>query len=138
MLKRFRFGRKRSKRSKKLLQIAIAVGGFIPVSAGLCGIIMGPHMIDAAIAPLSLDSHYRYLSGLLLGIGIGFWSCIPNIEKRTERAQILTAIVVIGGIGRVISLWAAGIPNTPMLLGLVMELAVTPLLCFWQHRISKT
>ncbi len=135
MLKRFRFGRKRSNTSKKFLQIAIAVGGLVPVSAGLCGIILGPQMITNALAPL--DSHYRYLSGLLLGIGLGFWSCIPNIEHQTERAQILTAIVVIGGVGRVTSLWAAGIPDTPMLLALGMELLVTPLLCFWQYRISR-
>jgi hypothetical protein len=125
------------KMSKKLLQIAVAIGGLVPVSAGLCGILMGPSMITNALAPLPLDSHFRYLSGLLLGIGLGFWSCIPNIERKTDRARLLTLIVVIGGVGRVTSLWAAGIPDTPMLLALVMELVVTPLLCYWQYTISK-
>jgi hypothetical protein len=130
--------RKHFAKSKRLLQICVAIGGLVPVSAGMAGIIMGPSMITGAVAPLPLDSHYRYLSGLLLGIGFGFWSCIPKIEHRTERVQLLAAIVVIGGLGRVTSLWAAGVPDVPMQLALVMELVITPLLALWQYTISKT
>jgi hypothetical protein len=73
----------------------------------------------------------------LLAIGFGFWSCIPKIEKRTERMQLLTALVFIGGLGRVTSLWAAGAPDMPMQLAFIMELVVTPLLCLWQYKIAK-
>ncbi len=54
-----------------------------------------------------LDSHFRYLSGLLLAIGIGFASTVPRIEAQGGRFWLLTGIVMVGGywwmlkIGRV-------------------------------------
>lgn len=84
-----------------------------------------------------LDSHYRYLSGLLLGMGFGFWLTIPHIERESPRFQLLTGIIVVGGVGRLWSLLSVGVPDRPMLFGLTMELAVTPLLAVWQYRIAK-
>lgn len=123
-------------REKTLLQIAIALGACVPVAAGLAGIVLGPAMVDAA-AGATGDSHFRYLSGLLLGIGLLFWSAIPRIERRTGLIRTLTLIVVAGGAARLLSLIVAGVPSAGMIFGLVMELAVTPLLCFWQGRVAK-
>ena len=121
---------------KRLLQIAVAVGSLVPLAAGAAGIVLGPAMVDAAGVPLAADSHYRYLSGLLLGIGIAYATTIPAIERRTARFRLLTAIVVIGGLGRLVSLLARGAPDKPMLAALVMELIVTPALALWQSRIA--
>lgn len=124
--------------SKHGLQFAIALSGLIPVSAGLAGILLGPGMVGSlATSSVSLDSHYRYLSGLLLGIGIGFWLTIPHVERQGRLVQLLTAVVVFGGMGRLCSLASAGIPSYPMLFGLFMELAVTPLLAIWQYSLAK-
>ena len=86
---------------------------------------------------MQLDSHFRYLSGLLFAIGLGFASTIPNIENHKSRFQLLTMIVLIGGMGRLAGIFLNGIPDNPMLFALVMELVVTPLLCLWQRRISN-
>jgi uncharacterized protein DUF4345 len=127
-----------SRFEKKLLQTVVAVGGFVPVGAGLAGVLMGPLMLgDVPGLGTAFDSHYRYLSGLLLGIGLGFWSTVPHIEKKSARFQLLTAIVFIGGLSRFWSLVTIGIPDHGMLFGLAMELGVTPLLALWQYRISK-
>jgi hypothetical protein len=123
---------------RRLLQAAIAVFGLIPVGAGLSGVLLGPHFADtAAIGDLSLDSHFRYLSGLLLGIGLAFWGTIPAIERHAARFRLLTLIVFIGGLARLWALADAGIPGIPMLGGLTMELIGTPLLCLWQARIAN-
>ena len=122
---------------RRLFQIAVALGGIVPVGAGLLGVILGSGMVpDGALAGLSLDSHVRYLSGLLLGIGLTYWSLIPRIEKHGARFRLLTIIVFIGGLARLAGL-ARGVPEAPMLFGLVMELVVTPALCFWQMRIAR-
>jgi len=120
---------------KKLLQVVIAIACFVPLSAGLCGIIRGSGWLSAGT--VNLDSHFRYLSGLLLGIGVGFISIIPRIERHTERIRLLTMIVVIGGSGRLLGLFLTGVPNITMLAALGMELVVTPLLCLWQHRLAR-
>jgi hypothetical protein len=46
--------------------------------------------------------------------------------------------VVIGGIGRLVSLYAIGPPSLVMLTALVMELIVTPGLAVWQYRVART
>jgi hypothetical protein len=122
---------------KRLLQVAVALGSLVPISAGASGIVLGPAMVDAGAVPLGADSHYRYLSGLLLGIGIAFATAIPAIEHRTARVRLLTAIVMTGGLGRLFSLLAHGAPDKPMLAALVMELVVTPALALWQARVAR-
>jgi hypothetical protein len=118
------------------LQAAVAVAGLVPVGAGLAGALMGPAMLDEPISSIATDSQFRYLSGLLLAIGLGFWSTIPQLPRRTARVRLLTAVVVLGGLGRLYGVTQQGWPETPMVLALVMELLVTPLLCFWQAAIS--
>jgi hypothetical protein len=119
------------------LQIGVALGGFVPVGAGLGGVLLGPTFTGPFAAPVPLDSHFRYLSGLLLAIGVAYWTTIPGIERQGQRFQLLTALVVVGGLGRVVSLIAEGPPNGPMFFGLAMELVITPALALWQARLAR-
>lgn len=124
---------------RRLLQGAIALGSMVPVLAGGAGMIEGPEMIRGlgAAASADLDSHMRYLSGLLCGIGIGFLSCIPNVEARARRFQLLGAIVLVGGLGRALSLIDIGPPGLEHRLALGMELGVMPALMLWQWRVAR-
>jgi len=127
-----------SLREVRALQFCIALGGCAPVAAGLAGVAWGPHLaagVDLASVPL--DSHFRYLSGLLAALGFGFWSTLPDIARRGARFRLLSAIVVCGGLGRLISLLKLGPPDAPMLFGLAMELVVTPALALWQARLER-
>jgi Domain of unknown function (DUF4345) len=94
-------------------------------------------MLDGdAFLTVSFDSHFRYLSGLLLAIGLAFWSTIRDIESKTERFGTLAFLVVVGGLARIVSLWVSGMPDRSMLFAFGMELIVTPVLAFWQFRLS--
>jgi hypothetical protein len=129
----------RGKTQGGALRAVVAIAGIVPVAAGLDGMLRGAAMLGSQpAANLTLDSHLRYLSGLLLGVGLGFWSTIPRIEQRTPRFRLLTAIVVVGGLGRLYGILVEGVPPAPMLFGLAMELAVTPLLCWWQGRVAAS
>lgn len=86
---------------------------------------------------LALDSHFRYLSGLLLGIGLAFITTVPKIETQELKMRLLTGIVVIGGLGRLAGFALEGVPPLPMQLALGMECIVTPLLCAWQYRVAR-
>lgn len=123
---------------RRALQAAVAVLSLVPVGAGFAGVIFGFSVFDSdATLADDLDSHGRYLSGLLLGIGLGFWSTVKRIESQGARFRLLTAIVVIGGIGRLISLIVIGVPSAGMLGGLGMELIVTPALAVWRERLAR-
>jgi Domain of unknown function (DUF4345) len=126
----------RRDRERRALQACVAIGALLPVSAGLAGAILGTRSVETA-ANVSADSHFRYLSGLLLAIGLAYWSTIPAIEAKTAQVRLLTLIVFVGGLGRLLGLVIMGAPSVGMIGGLVMELVVTPALCLWQSRIAR-
>lgn len=114
------------------LRIAILIAGLVPVSAGLAGALTGFGFLGQALPPAA-DSHARYLSGLLLGIGLGVWWCAAALDRRRAVFGALCAVVVAGGFARLAGL-AHGVPPLPHLLALVMELGVTPALWLWSRR----
>ena len=124
---------------RRLLQLAVALGCVVPIFAGAVGVMHGPEMLHGVGdgAPADLDSHFRYLSGLLLGIGLCFWSTVPSIEEKTTFFRFLTLVVVLGGLARLLGLWLTGVPSLTMMAALVMELVVTPALCLWQTRVAN-
>ena len=109
----------------------------MPLGAGLAGMLDPAGMAgDPALGP-DAGSHWRYLSGLLFAIGLGFWSCLPAIERRGGRFRLLAGLVLLGGLARLYGLAVAPLPAWPMLFGLAMELLVTPALAAWQWRVAR-
>ena len=121
---------------KRVLQAAIALACLVPIAGGGFGVIRGPAMLDiVATAPAA--AHFRYLSGLLLGIGVGFLLMVPRIEAHGRQFRLLAAIVVIGGLARLLSIALRGSVDAATLFALAMELAVTPALALWQWRVAR-
>ena len=94
-------------------------------------------LLHGAATNPDLESHFRYLSGILFGIGIGFLSCIPQIEAKGERFDVLCLLVIIGGLARMVAMLVEGIPSQGHLFGLGMELIVVPLLLLWRMRVER-
>ena len=114
---------------KRLLQITVALLGLVPLSAGLAGVTLGPEFLRVPIAPtVDLDSHFRYLSGIFLGVGLIFYATIPAIERKTTLFRVAAALVALGGLARLVSLLSVGAPSVGHLVGLGLELVVVPLL----------
>ena len=119
---------------RRLLQIAVAAAGLVPVAAGALGALR-PELLIAG--PPHALTHGAYLSGLLLGIGLAFWSLVPAIERQGRVFALLTGLVVLGGLARALTAARLGAWNLSVELPLVMELAVTPALWLWQRRVSS-
>jgi Domain of unknown function (DUF4345) len=125
-------------RERCLLQSAVAILGLVPVLAGAVGVVWGLGAFDAHFHPsVSGDSHLRYLSGLILAIGLGFWSTVPRIQVQGPRFRLLTCLVLIGGIARFYALARYGTPGIAMLMALLMEIVVTPGLAIWRERVQQ-
>jgi hypothetical protein len=115
--------------------IALSV---VPIGAGAAGVVLGPSLVGiVGVGATDLDGHFRYLSGLLLGIGLLFCATVPHIERRTVWFRLGTTIVACGGLGRLLSLLQAGAPSPPHLVALTLELAVVPLLALWQTAVAQ-
>ena len=123
---------------KRALQAVTAVLALIPTLTGSAGVLLGPDFLRLDPPwPADLDSHFRFLSGIFLGVGIGFYSCIPRIDGKTGRFRLLAALTIAGGVARLWSLVMAGAPSAGHLTGLAMELLVVPLLVLWQARLAR-
>jgi Domain of unknown function (DUF4345) len=121
---------------KRLLQIAVAIVGLVIVAEGMVGGLHGTLMLGDW-GDVTLDSQFRYLSGVVLAVGVAYWSLIPNIERQGERLSLVTLIVVAGGFFRALGLLAHGSPGIVMRAALVGELVGAPLLYLWQRRIAR-
>ena len=123
---------------RRLLQTLVAIACLVPLSVGGWSILHGPHFLGRAPAiPTDLDSHFRYISGIFFAVGLGFATCVPGIEHKTARFRLLGSLVVCGGLARLVSLAAVGIPSVGHQFGLVMELGIVPLLMLWQAGVAK-
>jgi hypothetical protein len=121
--------------SRRLLQIAMAVAGLVPVLAGGLGALL-PERLHLS-GPAHALTHSAYLSGLLLGLGLGFWSLIPTIERQSRAISLLSGMVVIGGLARALTAARLGAWDLHVIAPLIMELGVTPLLWAWQRQVAQ-
>ena len=123
---------------RRLLQIVVAIACLVPLSVGGLSIVRGPgwlgHVRDV---PVDLDSQFRYVSGIFFALGVAFATCVPGIERKGARFRLLGALVVGGGLSRLVSLVAVGAPSQGHVLGLCMELGVVPVLMCWQGRVER-
>ena len=124
---------------RRLLQGATVLACMVPLSMGLVSVIRSAAVLQGVEPPfpVDLDSHYRYLSGLLLGIGLVFLASIPRIESKGAVFRTLGFVILVGGLARLYSLIENGTPGFGHQFGLVMELVVVPAIVVWQARVAK-
>lgn len=123
---------------RRLFQATVLVASIVPIAAGAAGILEGPAIVPGVgSASSDLESHFRYLSGLLLGIGLAFVVCVADLERRVALYHALSLIVILGGFGRLLGAIETGVPTGGNLLALVMELVIVPLLLVWVRRIDS-
>jgi hypothetical protein len=118
-----------------LLQMAVAVAGLAGVGLGLTGVLFGTLYADLS-GDVVLDSYVRFLKGALLAIGLIYWSCIPQIERRGDQISLVTFILVLGTLSRLLSVVGHGVPTLGIVANLIAGLILVPLLWLWQRRVA--
>ncbi len=123
----------------RALQLAVAIACLVPLSMGSRSVWQGVVVLRGAPRPppADLDSHFRYLSGIFLAMGLAFVTCVPDIARKGPRFRLLGAMVVSGGLARLASWVVVGEPSAGQRFGLAMELGVVPLLLLWQWRVAR-
>jgi Domain of unknown function (DUF4345) len=120
---------------RKLLQIAFALAGLALVGFGFAGVFFGANFLDLS-GNVVMDSYIRFLKGMLLAIGLIYWSSIPDIERHGERISLVTCILVLGAVPRLMAVIGHGVPTIGSLISLAGELIAAPLLWLWQRRVA--
>jgi hypothetical protein len=121
---------------RKLLQLAVAVAGLTGVSLGLTGVLFGTQHADLS-GDVVLDSYVRFAKGVLLAIGLIYWSCVAQIERRSDRIALVTFVLVLGTLSRLLSVVGHGVPTVGIMSNLIVGLIFVPLLWLWQRHVAR-
>jgi hypothetical protein len=121
---------------RKLLQVAFAFAGLVLAGFGLAGVFFGANFMGLS-GNVVMDSYIRFLKGMLLAIGLVYWSAIPDIERHGERISLITFILVLGAVPRLLAVVGHGVPTIGILVGLAGELIVAPLLWWWHRHVVR-
>jgi uncharacterized protein DUF4345 len=122
---------------RRLLQIAIFIAGLVPILMGLAGVVWGVRFLSIDDNP-AMDGAVRFLSGVLLAVGVQYWISIPHIEKHETQFAVLTFILVFGSLARLTSLFFGGVPSFGTVFVALVALVYVPLLWLWQRRLADT
>jgi hypothetical protein len=110
-----------------MLTLAIRLAAIIPIVAGGAGALSGAGFLHEVAGPATA-SHLRYLSGVLLGLGLVALWCASDLAARGGIFRALCAVVVLGGLARLVGLAIGPVPPWPHVAALLMELGVVPAL----------
>jgi len=124
----------------RVFQTLLGVLSLIPILGLVIAFGPGPAFFfdEGATVPIDLDSQWRYLSGAYVSVSLAIWWTIPQVETRLAPLRIASIGVMLGGLGRLVSIFWRGFPDDrSMVAGLFLELGVVPLLLLWQIRIQR-
>ncbi len=122
---------------KLALQIFLGVLSLVTLFYGVAGLLTGagPYDVEGPALQL-LDNQLRYSAGVYLVFSFLLWWIIPDIERHAMPIRIISAAIMLGGIGRLISLLNAGSGLGAQLVLMSAELAA-PGMIFWQANVAR-
>ena len=127
--------------NRTLLQLTNAALGLVTVALGAMSLLFGAESpvyqgVEIPILP-ALDSNLRFFGGMGLGLGVILLWITPSIERQTRMFRAIWMCALAGGIGRIISFAAVGLPPTPMIVFTALEVPLVPLMLYWQWRVAR-
>ncbi len=127
-----------SKRFLQIINAIIAIMTIVLASMSMLYGVSSPIYEHGTIPMIpALDSNLRFFGGLGLGLGLALLWLTPNIERQTILFRSLWIAAMLGGIGRIISMYIIGFPPEPMIIFTFIEVPLAPILIYWQWKISK-
>lgn len=116
---------------KKALQILLAAFGATDILIALLHIALGPSAIPGSVpVNATMDSEDRFYATLFAAYGAAVLWCVPGIARKHDYIRLLALVFFIGGLARLVSMLAVGLPNNFFVLMTGLELAL-PLLMVW-------
>ena len=123
---------------RKSLQIFLAVFGITAIFIALLHIMVGPSAIPGSIpVNATMDSEDRFYATLFAAYGVAVLWCIKDIERKSMVVYFLAGTFFVGGLARLASIAAVGLPNIFFSAMTVLELVIPLLIVFVQSHISQ-
>lgn len=122
-----------------LLRIAVALIALAPISFGVYGIFFGLDGFyffegdSSVFVSVNLDSHYRFLTAQFFTVGLAMAVYVARPNEHLLRW--IACAFFLGGIARLASIAAHGIPSQIYFISMIIELAFPLLLLLIHHRL---
>ncbi|MEU7516512.1 DUF4345 domain-containing protein [Streptomyces sp. NPDC042898] len=115
----------------KVLRGLVLVMGYACVAIGLAHVLLGNATIPGAeAAGPTIDSLGRFLGATFAGYGLAWLWAARQRPIPATVVRWLTAVFLLGALGRILSLAVEGRPDALQLFLGALELILSPLL-FW-------
>jgi hypothetical protein len=123
---------------KKALQIFLGLFGITAIFIASLHIVLGPSAIPGSVpVNATMDSEDRFYATLFAAYGVALLWCIKEIERKSMVVYFLALTFFVGGLARLVSIAAVGLPNTFFIAMTVLELLIPFLMVFMQSRLAK-
>ncbi|MBK9521327.1 MAG: DUF4345 domain-containing protein [Rhodocyclaceae bacterium] len=123
---------------KKIFQIFLVLFGITAILIALLHVIFGPSAIPGSV-PVNptMDSEDRFYATLFAAYGAVLIWCVRDIERKTKVVYFLALTFFVGGLARIVSIFAVGPPNDFFVAMTVLELIIPIYMAFAQSRIAR-
>jgi Domain of unknown function (DUF4345) len=122
----------------RLFQGFLVLFGVIAIGISLAHLAVGPEAIigGSAVNPTS-DGEDRFYAGLFGCYGVALLWCARGVERKQVYVNVLAAVLLVGGIGRLVALIVVGPPDPFFVAMLVLELVLPPLMVLAAKRVAQ-
>jgi hypothetical protein len=121
----------------------LKIGGAVIVLIGMLHAVLGPgadrmldaSVPDAAVGHASLDSQNRFYGTAFALYGVLLWLCSTDMTRYGPVFVALLIVFFVGGLMRLVSIARVGLPSMTIRILTGLELALPPLLLWWQSTL---
>lgn len=123
---------------KRFLQIFLGFFGITALFIASLHVVFGSSAIPGSVpVNATMDSEDRFYATLFAAYGVALLWCTRDIERKRTVVYFLALTFFVGGLARLVSIAAVGLPNTFFIAMTVLELIIPFIVVFMQSRITK-
>ena len=124
---------------KKSLQIFLRLFGATAIFIALLHVLLGPSVIPGSVpVNATMDSEDRFYATLFAAYGVALFWCARDLESRSREVYFLALTFFIGGLARLVSIAAVGLPNDFFIAMTILELLIPLFMAYATWKISTT
>ncbi|WP_421851619.1 DUF4345 domain-containing protein [Oricola sp.] len=131
-----------------VFKLLVCILAAIPLTTGTIEFYQGVASQQALGADLgdgfsdpALNNIFRFFAAIWVGFGVFLIIFVRNLERYSVPMTAALAIVVIGGVGRIMSVVEFGLPekqDTSIWVVICVEVVIVPAMLVWFVRADKT